>query len=76
MIGGGFGTSYPERARKEFFRRRHSELKVRGEEALRKWNEPRRPEWIKTQASAAGLSDRLIEPTLPGLWIIFEKEGD
>ena len=74
MIGGGFGSSYPEWALKEFFRRRNRDVKAEGEEAVRKWNEPRRPEWLAEQARAAGIETALVEPTPPGLWLLFEKE--
>lgn len=74
MIGGGFGTSYPEWALEEFFRRRHSELKARGKEAIQAWNEPRRPEWLAAHAQAAGLEELLLQPTPPGLWLLFEKK--
>lgn len=74
MIGGGFGTRYPEWARKEFFRRLHKGIDAKGEEARRKWDEPRRPEWLAAQAQAAGLEGSLLRPTPPGLWLLFEKE--
>lgn len=75
MIGGGFGSSYPDWALKEFFRRRGSDLKAQGEEAVRNWNEPRRPEWLADQARAAGIEAALIKPVPPGLWLLFEKEN-
>jgi len=74
MIGGGFGSSYPKWALREFFRRLHDSLEAQGPEAVRKWNEPRRPEWLAAQARAAGLYDSLVEPAAPGLWLILEKE--
>ena len=46
MIGGGFGSSYPAWAYQEFFERRYAELRAQGEEAVRKWEEPRRIEWL------------------------------
>jgi SAM-dependent methyltransferase len=75
MIGGGFGTAYPEWAREEFFRRSHGPggLEAQGEEAVRKWNEPRRPEWLTAHAHAAGIETALIEPVPPGRWLLFEK---
>lgn len=75
MIGGGFGTSYPDWALKEFFRRRNSDVEAQGEKAVRAWDEPRRPEWLAAHAHAAGLDDLLIEPTPPRLWLLFEKRA-
>ena len=74
MIGGGFGGSYPGWALKEFFRRRYESLKAQGEEAVRKWNDPRRPEWLAAQADAAGIETALCKPAPPGLWLLVEKE--
>lgn len=73
MIGGGFGSSYPGWALRQFFRRRRQQLKSEGEEALRRWKEPRRAEWLAAQAARAGLDDALVEPAPPGLWLLFEK---
>ena len=75
LVGGGFGTSYPAWALKEFFRRRNRDVKAQGEEAVRKWNEPRRPEWLAEQARGAGIETALVGPTPPGLWLLFEKEN-
>ncbi len=73
MIGGGLGSSYPRWARDEFYRRRNADVQAGGAEAIRKWEGPRRPEWMEAQARAAGLRDSLIEPTPPHLWLLFEK---
>ncbi len=73
MIGGGFGSSYPGWALREFFRRRNKAVRDEGEKAVRKWDEPRRPEWLAAQARAAGIEAALIEPVPPGLWLLFEK---
>lgn len=73
MIGGGFGSSYPQWALREFFRRRNEQVKAQGPEAVRKWTEPRRPEWMAAQARAAGIDSCLIKPNPPGLWLLFEK---
>ena len=73
LIGGGFGTSYPDWALKEFFRRIHRSLKSQGEEAVRKWEEPRRTEWLAAQASLAGIEKTLVKPVPPGRWLLFEK---
>jgi len=73
MIGGGFGSSYPEWALREFFRRRNGEVRTQGEQAVRRWDEPRRPEWLAAQARAAGIETALVEPVPPGLWLLFEK---
>jgi len=75
LIGGGFGSSYPARAREEFFNRRYKDLRTQGEEAVRQWDEPRRPEWLAEQVRAAGIKAALIEPVPPGLWLLFEKES-
>lgn len=74
LVGGGFGTSYPTWAYKEFFRRRHKDLEAEGGEAVRKWEESRRPEWLAAQARAAGIETALIESVPPGFWLLFEKE--
>lgn len=74
MIGGGFGTRYPEWAYQEFFRRRYEELEAAGEEAKRRWHEPRRMEWLLGHARTAGLGDLLLHPTPPTRWLLFEKE--
>lgn len=74
MIGGGFGSSYPDWAYKEFFRRRNADVKAEGEEAVRKWNEPRCLEWIAEQARNAGIEKDLIEPPPSGRWLLFEKK--
>ncbi len=74
MIGGGFGTRYPEWAYKEFFRRRYEALEAEGEEARRRWHKPRRMEWLVGHARTAGLSDLLLDPTPPTRWLLFEKE--
>ncbi len=75
LVGGGFGSSYPESARQEFFRRRNQELKARSEKALDDWYSKRRPEWLELQARAAGLGESLLEPVPPGFWLLFEKGG-
>ena len=76
MIGGGLGTSYPEWARKEFFRRLRSSLRARGgEEALRTWDEARRLETLIAHANAAGIGSSLLMSTPPGKWLLFEKKG-
>lgn len=86
MIGGGFGTSYPEWAVREFFRRSDSKPpegitgkaraapKANGKKAMQGENEPRRAEWLAAKAHAAGLEELLVEPTPPGLWLLFEKK--
>ena len=74
MIGGGFGTRYPGWAYREFFRRRYEALEVEGEEATRRWHEPRRMEWLVGHARTAGLGDLLLSPTPPTRWLLFEKE--
>jgi len=74
MIGGGFGTRYPEWAYTEFFRRRYEALEAEGEEAKRRWDEPRRMEWLVGHARVAGLGDLLLSPTPPTRWLLFEKE--
>ena len=43
-------------------------------ETVRPWHEPRRPEWLAKQVRAAGIESALVEPTPPGLWLLFEKE--
>lgn len=73
MIGGGFGSSYPKWAYEEFFRRIYDSLKAQGEEAVRKWEEPRRIEWRAAQAARAGIERALVEPVPPGRWLLFEK---
>jgi len=75
LIGGGFGSSYPAWAHEEFFRRRYAELRAQGKEAVRKWEEPRRIEWLAEQARAASIETALVEPVPPGRWLLFEK-GD
>jgi len=75
MIGGGLGSSYPDWAREEFYRRRNAAVRAEGEEAVRNWDEPRRPEWRAAQARAAGIEAALIEPGPPGRWLLFEKEN-
>jgi SAM-dependent methyltransferase len=74
LIGGGLGSSYPAWAREEFYRRRNADVQAGGAEAIRKWEGPRRPEWMEAQARSAGLYDVLIEPTPPHLWMLFEKD--
>jgi len=74
IIGGGLGSSYPQWASKEFFRRRHAWLEAQGKQAVRKWNEPRRPEWLDGQARAAGLRGSLVDALPAGLWLLLEKE--
>jgi len=69
MIGGGFGTRYPNWALEEFFRGIHQGLKEAGDQPRRDWDEPRRPEWLTAQAHAAGLEEFLLR----GLWLLFEK---
>ncbi len=88
LVGGGFGTSYPAWAHKEFFRRcrdsrpkkenrteeeKPAERAERPYETVRPWNEPRRPEWLAEQVQAAGIEAALVEPTPPGLWLLFER---
>ena len=75
MIGGGFGSSYPEWARREFFRGCNDSVQAQGAEAVRRWDEPRRSEWLAAQACAAGIEAALIEPVPPGLWLLLEKRG-
>jgi len=90
MIGGGFGSSYPAWAHKEFFKRRKDskpkkENKTEEEkpgkradrsyETVRPWNEPRRPEWLAEQVRSAGIETALVEPTPPGLRLLFEREN-
>ena len=75
MIGGGFGSSYPESARREFLRGRNDSVQAQGAEAVRRWDEPRRPEWLAAQACAAGIEAALIEPVPPGLWLLLDKRG-
>lgn len=74
LIGGGVGSSYPRWAWEEFYRRRNADAQAVGAEAVRKWEGPRRPEWLEAQARQAGLYDVLIEPTPPHLWLLFEKD--
>ena len=74
LIGGGLGSSYPRWAREEFYRRRNADVQAGGAEAVRKWEGPRRSEWMEAQARSAGLYDALIEPTPPHLWMLFEKD--
>jgi len=76
MIGGGFGTSYPEWAYREFFRRTYDSLKAQGEKAVRKWKERRRPEWLAAQARAAGVENSLVQSPPAGLWLLLEKGED
>jgi len=76
MIGGGFGSSYPQWAFKEFFRRIYKAVNAQGKEAVRKWNEPRRPEWLTAQARAAGVETVAGKPVPPGMWLIFRKPAD
>ena len=73
MIGGGFGSSYPDWAYKEFFRRRYAELKAQGVEAVRKWEEPRRIEWLTEQAALAGIEKTLVKPVPSAHWLLFGK---
>ncbi|MCD6415296.1 MAG: class I SAM-dependent methyltransferase [Planctomycetes bacterium] len=83
MIGGGFGSSYPEWALKQFFRRRYEALEAEGEEAVCRWNHPRRPEWLAAQAREAGIGDFDIvgksglsaeDPAAGiGRWLLFKK---
>ena len=73
MIGAGFGSSYPNWAYKEFFKRLYAELRAQGEEAVRKWEEPRRIEWLAEQATLAGIENALVKPVPPGRWLLFEK---
>ena len=73
MIGGDFGSSYPNWAYEEFFRRRYAELRAQGEEAMRKWEKPRRIEWLAEQATLAGIEKTLVKPVPPGRWLLFEK---
>ena len=75
MIGGGFGSSYPEWARREFFRGCNDSVQAQGAEAVRRWDEPRRPEWLVAQARAAGIEAALIKPVPPGLWLLLDKRG-
>lgn len=76
MIGGGFGTSYPQWAYDAFMQRMDASMAADGPEAVRKWNEPRRIEWLTDQARAAGLGDRLIQPIPPGRWLLWQKDED
>ncbi|HUS44949.1 MAG TPA: class I SAM-dependent methyltransferase [Phycisphaerae bacterium] len=73
LIGGGFGSSYPAWAYKEFFKRRYEDLRAQGEEAVRKWEEPRRIEWLVAQAALAGIEKTLVKSVPPGRWLLFEK---
>ena len=73
LIGGGFGSSYPAWAYEEFFRRRYESLRAQGEEAVRKWEEPRRIEWLVAQAALAGIEKALVKSVPPGRWLLFEK---
>ena len=75
MIGGGFGSSYPDWAYEEFFRRRYAELRAQSEEAIGKWEGPRRIEWLAEQAALAGIEKALVKLVPPGLWLLFEKEN-
>ena len=58
----------------EFLRRRDREVAAAGKEAVRKWYEPRRLEWLDEQARAAGIETALVEPVPPGRWLLFKKE--
>jgi len=73
LIGGGFGSSYPAWAYEEFFKRRYENMRAQGEEARRKWEEPRRIEWLVEQATLAGIEKTLVKPVPPGRWLLFEK---
>jgi len=75
MIGGGFGSSYPAWAFEAFFRRIDDSLRAQGDEAVRKWHEPRRPEWLAAQAAAAGIEAIISTSAPPGRWLLFEKEA-
>lgn len=56
MIGGGFGSKYPEWARQEITRRRRSSMKPDSEEAKR-FAEVRSPDTFRRWAKDAGLPD-------------------
>lgn len=73
LVGGGFGSSYPEWALEEFRRRRDKHIRAQGRKALHDWYEVRRPEWLAAQAQAAGLGEFLVKPVPPGFWLLVEK---
>lgn len=86
MVGGGFGSSYPDRALTEFFRRRYEALEEQGQEAIRRWHHPRRPEWLAAQAREAGIADFEVggksgpstenSASTGGMWLVFRKATD
>jgi len=73
LIGGGFGSSYPDWAHKEFFRRQDEWLTSKGEAATRDWRRTRKLEWLHEQARLADLENSLIESTPTGRWLLLEK---
>ena len=73
LIGGGFGSSYPAWAHEEFFKRLYEDLRAQGQEAVRKFEEPRRIEWLVAQATLAGIEKTLVKPVPPGRWLLFQK---
>lgn len=85
MIGGGLGDSYPQWARQEFTKRRHEEMKKKGEEAYRSFREARSPQTFRQIASDAGLKNFEIigdgEPDHEspkaglGIWLRFRKSN-
>jgi len=86
MLGGGLGNTYPPWARREFIRRRREGVRKQGRDALRAFQEVRRPDTFRRWAEEAGLRsfEVLGEAALPeddpdtglGLWLIFEKEQE
>jgi len=57
MVGGGLGSGYPVGAREEFVRRREEGVLKEGPEAVRRFQEVRRPETFRQWAVEAGLTD-------------------
>jgi ubiquinone/menaquinone biosynthesis C-methylase UbiE len=82
MIGGGFGSKYPEWARQEFTRRRRGSMKPDSEEAKR-FAKVRSPETFRHWAKDAGLLDFQVsgegtgsaddQSAGLGIWLIFTK---
>lgn len=85
MVGGGLGSGYPVGAREAFMRRRYEGVLKEGPEAVRRFQELRRPETFRRWAAEAGLTDFDVagegglSPGNPGaglgIWLRFAKEG-
>ncbi len=86
MLGGGLGKTYPLWARREFIRRRRQSVRKKGPEAVRAFEEVRKPETFRRWARQAGLERVQVvgEGALPeddpdtglGMWLIFEKDKE